>query len=109
MVITDTGDIDEHIPGFCQDVVDGKFNRNWWDVLVAITAHRKSPVAPVGKAEQWLQPRSTELATIADKILGSVRCENLLDPLGIECSALFLESLFARRSNILPSRFQVRF
>ena len=24
-----TFDIDEYIPGFCQDVAEGKFNRNW--------------------------------------------------------------------------------
>ena len=67
-----TFDIDEYIPGFCQEIVEGKFDRNWWDVLVAITTHRKAPVAPVTKSEQWLQPRSTELATIADRIVGTV-------------------------------------
>ena len=67
MVITSAGDIqkrdmafdvEEHLAGFCQDLVEGNFDRNWRDVLVAITAHRKSPVASVAKAEQWLQPRS---------------------------------------------------
>ena len=81
MVIDDAGevskrdrtfDIDEHIPGFCQELVEGKFDRNWYEVLVAITTHRKCPAPPVGKAEQWLQPRSPELAAIADKILGAV-------------------------------------
>ena len=81
MVITDAGeiskrdrtfDIDEHIPGFCQELAEGKFDRNWYGVLVVIAKHRKSPVPPVGKAEQWPQPRSAELATIAGKILGAV-------------------------------------
>ena len=67
-----TFDIDEHIPGFCQEIVEGKFNRNWWKVLEAITTHRKAPVAPVDISEQWLQPRSTELAAIADSIVGTL-------------------------------------
>ena len=67
-----TFDIDEYIPGFCQEIIEGKFDRNWWEVLEAITTHRKAPVAPVTKSEQWLQPRSTELATIADRIVSTV-------------------------------------
>ena len=67
-----TFDIDEYIPGFCQEIIEGKFDRNWWEVLEAITTHRKAPVAPVTKSEQWLQPRSTELAAIADRIVGTV-------------------------------------
>ena len=67
-----TFDIDEYIPGFCQEIIEDKFDRNWWEVLEAITTHRKAPVAPVTKSEQWLQPRSTELATIADRIVGTV-------------------------------------
>ena len=67
-----TFDIDEYIPGFCQEIVEGKFDRNWWKVLEAITTHRKAPVAPVDKSEQWLQPRSTELAAIADSIVSTL-------------------------------------
>ena len=67
-----TFDIDEYIPGFCQEIIEGKFDRNWWKVLEAITAHRKAPVAPVDKSEQWLQPRSTELAAIADSIVSTL-------------------------------------
>ena len=67
-----TFDVDEHIPGFCQEIIEGKFSRNWWKVLEAITTHRKAPVAPVDISEQWLQPRSTELAAIADSIVSTL-------------------------------------
>ena len=63
-----TFDIDEYIPGFCQDIVEGKFDRNWWDVLVAITTHRKTPVAPSqvdGRSwERHFQRRDAKCATI---------------------------------------------
>jgi len=61
-----------HLGSFTQELIEGKFDCNWYDLLIAIITHRKSPVPPVDKLNQWLQPRSPELATIVDKVLGAI-------------------------------------
>ena len=68
---------------------------------MAITTHRKAPVAPVTKAKQWLQPRSTELATIVDKIIGAVGFVALLG-----CSVVDFLSACAQFTAAMPPELE---